>query len=106
VPLRQQVALARRGQPLGGVLADEIEHPKAGGACPVLHRQQRLVHQTMDLVEDPAGNDAIPGAHRRGGWQVEARSEDRQPREQPTLGVGEEIVAPVERRPDGPMPRI
>ena len=29
-------------------------------ACPALHRQQRLVHQALDLVEYLAGNDASP----------------------------------------------
>jgi hypothetical protein len=48
------------------------------GACSALHRQQRLVHQALDLVEDLANSDAIPGAHRCGGFQVEAPREDRQ----------------------------
>jgi hypothetical protein len=72
VPVRQRDALARRGQTLGGVLANEIQHPEARGTCPALHRQQRFIHQALDLVEDLAGNDGTPGTHRRGGFQVEA----------------------------------
>ena len=60
MPVRQRDALARRGQPLGGVLANEIKHPEARGTCPALHRQQRLVHQGVDFVEDLAGNDGAP----------------------------------------------
>ena len=32
MPVREQVALARRGQTLGGVLADEVEHAEARGS--------------------------------------------------------------------------
>ena len=72
MPVRHRDVLACGYQPLGCVLADEIEHPEARGTCPALHRQQRLVHQALDLVEYLAGNDAAPGTHRRGGFQVEA----------------------------------
>src|SRR5258708_1062114 len=96
----------RRGQPLGGVPANENKHPEARGTCPAPPRQQRLIHQALDHVEDLAGNNAIPGAHRRGGFQVEAPREDRQPGKQLTLGVGEEFMAPVQRRPDRLVARI
>jgi hypothetical protein len=37
VPVRQQDVLARHGQTLGGVLANEIKHPEARGTYPALH---------------------------------------------------------------------
>ena len=106
VPIGRQDFLSRCGQPLGGVLADEVEHPEAGGACPAPHHQQRLIDQILDEVKDPPFGDGIPGAHRCGGFQVESPREDRQPGEHQTPGVGQELVAPVQRRPDGLMARI
>src|SRR5690348_17770413 len=60
-------------------------------------------NQTLNLLEYLAGNDRTPGTHRRGGFQVDAPREDRQPGPQLTHGVGAAFLAPVQRRPDAPV---
>ena len=66
-----------------------------------MKRIRPVVDATHGHVQDLAGNDAASDAYRRGRFQVEASREDRQPGKKLTLLIREELMAPVQRRPDG-----
>ena len=60
---------------------------------------ERLVDQVAKNVDDAGGVRAGSGGYVLGRLQREAVDEDRQPAQQPALGAGEQVVAPVDRRP-------
>jgi hypothetical protein len=91
-------------EPLLPELADRLQHGEAGlpGGRPG-PQHQRLVDQggqpVQDVQPEPAGV-----AHRLGRLQRPAAGEHRQPREQPPLGVREQVVAPGDGPAQGPLP--
>ena len=101
VPVARRLGLAARlGQALGGVLAHRLQQPvapRAGGA--LVHLHQRLVDQPRQQVEHRVRGEAVARADRLGGLQRPAAGEDRQPPQQRPLRLGQQVVAPVERRP-------
>ena len=97
VPLSECLAI-RDGQALGGVVLDGREHPEArvpGGA--LLAAEQAVVEERSQRVE-------IGGADGFDGVQGAATREHRQLLEEPPLGWGEQLVAPVDRCPEGLVP--
>ena len=77
---------------------------------PLPGSHQRAVDQPGVQVEDVAGVARSPsasvGADLLGRVQGPPAAEHRQPPEQHPLGVGEHLVAPVDRRPQRPLPRV
>ena len=70
-----------------------------------LGHDERLVHQPREQVQDLPLFDAFSGAHRLRRLQGPPAREDREPPEQLPLGFAQELVAPVQRRPERPLPR-
>ena len=69
------------GQPLGGVLAQQLVHAVA---AVLADRDQRLVDQAGQRRQGRAG-------HGRGRVQVEAAAQHRQAAQDPALLVGEQL---------------
>ena len=75
------------------------------GRWPLLRHHQRLFHQPGHQVKHIVFVDAAPGPHRLRGLEREASREHREPPEQLPLRLVKQLVAPVQRRPQGPMAR-
>ena len=95
-------------QPFMGVLTDRLQHPEAGRICRMFWNQHGPVHQASQRV-----HDRCPGifrVRRLVATHVLSRLEGAtvhkgaEPGEQnPFLGV-QQVVAPVDGRPDRPVP--
>ena len=83
--------LARDLEPLGGELADRLQHPVARIECRLALAQQALVEERLERVGVSAG-DLLRGLVRA------AADEDGEPREEQLLLLGEQVVAPLDRR--------
>ena len=94
VAQRQAIALARRREALGRVLADRVEQAQAL----VLGDHERLVDQARRQAGDAPALDRAAGAHVLGGVERERAREHRQAPEQQALLAVEQLVAPVDRR--------
>ncbi len=105
-----QVGMARGlhlpglGQPLQRVLPDRAEQLKAGACRGVLHPQQRLVREPGQQLQQPPRTDVVPGRHPLGGRQRKAAREHSQPPEHRPLVRLQQVVTPVQGRPQGLMP--
>ena len=87
---------------LVGVLADRLEQAVTHPACPLLGNDQRRVDQSADQVDGTAL--VAFEADRRGRGHAEAAGEDRELIEQGPLVVRQQLVAPVHRRAERPVP--
>ena len=98
--------LLLRGQLLGGVLAQRLQHAEAHvRRAVVLAREHRLLQQPVDEVEHVRLVDAVAGAHHLGGLQGEPAGEDRQPGpEQPLVGRAQ-VAARLQRGAQRALPR-
>jgi hypothetical protein len=63
--------------------------------------EQGSVGQPGHELQHLIGRDLLVAADGFGGLQAPGASEDRQPRQQQPFGLGEQFVAPVDRRPKG-----
>jgi hypothetical protein len=101
--------LSARHQPWPAVLAQRLQQPvpraprvgrgaRLGGGQ---EEDQGLLHQPGQQLDHRGRLDLPTGAHGLGGVQREAPREDRQPIEEDPLLVGQEVVAPVDRRLQG-----
>ena len=86
-------------QPLPGVLAHRLQQPVAR------LRRRRASASTSDLSTSRSSRSSTspasmpsPGADRLGRLQRPAAGEDRQPAQQRPLRLGQQVVAPVDRR--------
>ena len=102
VPTPHGLAVAARRQTLERVLADGLEHSQARlvPAC-LLGREQVVAEERLDPLEDVEvgliGDDL-------GGGEREAADEDGEAREELLLFGTEELVAPLDRRAERPLP--
>src|SRR5690606_34363041 len=87
---------AGRSQFLLGVLADRLEQPITGTVGGGRGHHQRLVDERVEEVHDVLAEDAVTRGDVLGGGEVEASGEHRQAGEDRLLGVGQEIVGPVD----------
>ncbi len=89
--------LAGSFQALERVLADRLE--QAVPAPAGVELQERLAHQPVEDVEQVLD----VGCDRRSTGEREATGKGGEPAEEPLLTGGEQLVAPVERRPQGAL---
>ena len=97
----------------GGVLAQRLQHAEAGpvprappgSGRPGGHagRGRRIVADRDRRCRD---RRCRVGAHLLGRVQAPPAPEHRQPPEQHPLGIGEQLVAPVDGRAQRPLPRV
>jgi hypothetical protein len=89
-----------------GVLPDQLQHTVARLAAPLRHRDQRLVDQAREQVQDPLWPNALPGANRLCRLQGETTGEYREPPKEGALVLAQELVAPVYGSPERPLARL
>ena len=88
MPCPPVVALPVGGQLLEAVGADGLQHPVVD-LVPILHAlQDGLVDEPGDEVEDLVAGDAVAGADRLGGREVQPPGEHTAAFPQPLLGRG------------------
>jgi hypothetical protein len=93
------VPLRGLGQALQRVLADGVEQVVPCVAGIVIHAQQRLVGEPGQQLEHALWADAAPGSDLLGRGQREAAREHCQPAEGHAFVLVQQVVAPVEGRP-------
>ncbi len=103
-------AVHRRGlpggrQPAKRVLVDRFEHAVAHAAGPLLGCQQRPVDQCGDGLEHHLQRQRVVRADRLDRVDGAPTCEDRHPAEAHLLGLAEQVVAPLDGRFQGPVPR-
>jgi hypothetical protein len=96
--LRHEFRLAAIGQLCASISTRRIEQPishrYSAGVC----GNQRLGDQLSQRFDDLRFIGCVIGRDRVSGYQREAADEDRKSPEHRPFGVGEEVMAPVERR--------
>ena len=98
----QGLRLARRLELLGGVLADRLEHRETWlSRRPPQRTDEALVHERREGLEYV---EPVPAADRLGCLERPTARKDGEPREQCSLVLAQEAVAPLERRAQRPLP--
>jgi hypothetical protein len=105
VPSGHLVELAALGELLERVGPHRLEQPVARGRAGGLHDDERFCGQVRDAVLDRGRAEARGGRDRARRLQREAAREDGEAMQDGPLDGGEQLVAPVERRPQGLVPR-
>ena len=88
------------GEPLRAVLAEGRQH---GVAAPLRGTDHRLVDQLVDVVEHVQLVGVHATTHAGGGVDGEPTGEHRQRLEEPLAALVEQVVGPVDGRPQGAM---
>ena len=101
--LPQRFLLGCLREALPRVIPDGGEQAVARAAGRLLDAQQRLVGQPRQQVQNVPGRNVTPGCHPFGRPERESAGEAGQPAEDRALGLGEQVVAPVEGRAQGLM---
>ena len=95
--------VARLGQPAGGVLADGLQHPVPGPGPAVSARTRDLLTSRSTTSRAAAGPRRSTPRRLR---QAKPAGEHRQLAEGTLLRGGQQVIAPVDRRPQRLVPRI
>ena len=66
---------------------------------------QRLVHQLREIVQHLPLFQRLPGADRLRRGELPASRKERQPAQQHPLRLAQQLVTPLDRRPQGLLPR-
>ena len=102
VPGPHGVGLVRGGEALARVLPDGLEHAVAHtvrtAARTVGDDEQRPVGEALEEIQHRERADGLGARDDLGRVEREATGEHRQPREQASLGIRQQLVAPVHRR--------
>jgi hypothetical protein len=103
VPHRRGIPAAR--QVRAGIFAHRLQQPIAARLLAgLVHLHQRLVHQRVQPIQHRQGHRPRPSVeHRLRGGQRPAPHEGRQPAQQQTLRLLEQVPAPVQRRAQGAL---
>ena len=94
-------ALAVLGQPVLGELTDRLEQRVARACGGVLGDDERLAHERVEVAQHVDVVCVLDDGHETG--QVEAAGEDGQHAEQGAFVVGEQVVGPPDRVPEGEL---
>ncbi len=95
MPLPQVLAATGSLESLVRELADRLQHPEAA----VCEPDEALLDQRLQRVQ-------VGAADGLGRFQGAAAGKDREAGEEPPLLLGEEVVAPGDRRPQGLLARF
>ena len=95
---RNQIALVRIFELLGGIGARRFEQPVAHRVTLRLGQHQRLIDQRRQHVEDVELVKALITSDRNCPLKREAADEDPQPPEEHALALVEQVVTPVNER--------
>ena len=96
---REPLELAALDEFLACVRARRLEEPIGHDRPADVRRHQRLGDQVRHALDDVRGGDLEARSDRGGRVEREAPGEDRQAPQDHPLGRGEQVVAPVQRRP-------
>ena len=105
VRLAQLLSLPGFGQPLLTVDPDDLQHPVACPVRSVPHGEQRLVRERGYQVKHLIRADAAARAYLHGRLQHRTAAEDGEAAPEHSLGVVEQVPAPVDDRAERLMPR-
>ena len=87
------------------VLAQRLEEAVPVGVVGPDGRDERLLDEAGEEIEDVAFGDVAVGDHRFGRVEAEVGGEDREAYEQLPFSIGEEVVAPRHHRFEGALTR-
>src|SRR5215217_625471 len=99
MPPTDLLLFSRLPQLLTTVLPDRLQKPVAGLPDPFFSEDQRLVHQRGQQIQYFFFIDISTRPDGFGCLEREAAGENLEPAEQDALLLGEQVVAPVHRRP-------
>ena len=98
--------LAGLAQSAGRVLPQRLQHAVPGVATGPVENDQRLPDKALQQLHHPLGGQSGIGHHSLCCGQGPPAAEDRQPAEQHPLPLREQIVTPVHRAAQGPLPGV
>ena len=99
VPVRSSIGLAALREPRRRILADRLEQP-----VPRIAVRQGEDHRLVDQPGERSEHVHVVPDHHLGGVEAEPAGKYGEPSEGGLLVEGEQVVAPVEGRPDGALP--
>src|SRR5260370_39727750 len=88
------------------VLPDGVQQAISHDAVSLIGDHQRLVDQPGEVFENGMLPAALVLGDRLGGPETEATGEHAEPREQRSLFEAEQLVAPLDRRPERAMASV
>ena len=97
---QRDIALAGLHQAASRVIAHGLEEPEASLGRTRIGEDQRLLDETTKEVERIQEVDGIARTNGLGGFQRGASSKHGQPAQDGPLLLGQQVVAPVDRRPE------
>jgi hypothetical protein len=90
----------------GRVLPQRLQHAVPGVTAGPVGNDQRLPNQPLQQLHHPLHRQFRVSDDGLGGGQGPPAAEHRQPTEQHPLLLREQVVAPIHRAPQGPLPRL
>ena len=103
--LPRALLLAGLAEPAERVLADRLQQAEPRLAALVVRPDQRLRHQAREQVQHLVAGDPVAATDRLGRVERPAAGEHRQAAEQDPLPLVEQVVAPVDQRPERAVAR-
>ena len=104
MPGVQGFHFARLEQPVARVLPDRLQQPVANHPVPLLGDHQRLVHKMGQEIEHVLDVNAVAATDLLSCLRDPASSKHRQPPQQHPFRLGQQFMAPVNRRLERLLP--
>ena len=95
----QPVFFVRLAEPVAAELAQRLEEPQTSPPSSCRRLRTDLSTRDADELRDVRVVEAFAGTYRPGRVELEAAGEHGQALPEPSLGLAQELVAPVDRRP-------